>query len=296
MLSNRIWRIDQRIGRSRLTILLRYCLSRSFREESPMNLADCVFCGVALTQSSLNQQDSRTKEHVYARWFRDYVVNDKIKMFTSDGKTSAFHEQKDLEKFWNRSVCAKCNNGWMSRLEVTVDPIINQLTTGTEFNQLGPEEVETLARWTGKTAIVLGYLTPFPAFVPEFIRRTFLPDSPTAPHMRLFYASIKADNTLEGGYLQLGYAAEIPVIGKPAPSGLRFTLCVYNHLFTADFPPMLAGLRYDLRNSVSAEVWPSRAPAGTAQLDLTPPVLIGDLLIRIASGIQAQFDIGKLHV
>ncbi len=261
-----------------------------------MILNNCIFCGVSLTESSLNQHDSRTKEHVYARWFRDYVVNDKIKMFTSDGTTATFHQQKELEKFWNRSVCASCNNGWMSRLEVAVDPIINKLATGTDFNQLSPEEVETLARWSGKTAIVLGYLTPFPAIVPEFIRSTFLPGSPTIPHMCLFYAYIKADKTLEGGYLQLGYAAEIPVIGTTAPSGLRFTLCVYNHLFTVDFPPMLAGLRYDLRNSVSAKVWPSCVPAGTAELNLTPPVLIGDLLFRIASSIQPQFDIGKLHV
>lgn len=216
-------------------------------------------------------------------------------MFTADGKTSTFHEQKDLEKFWNRSVCAKCNNGWMSRLEVAVDPIIDKLTTGTEFNKLGLDEVETLARWTGKTAIVLGYLTPSPAVVPEFIRRTFLPDSPTAPHMRLFYASITADKIFEGGYLKLGYGAEIRVIGTPAPSGLRFTLCVYTHLFTADFPPMLAGLHYDLRNSVSAEVWPTRLPAGTAELNLTPPVPIGDFLFRIVSGIQPLFDIGELH-
>jgi len=261
-----------------------------------VELTNCIFCGVALTHSSLNQRDSRTKEHVYARWFRDYVVNDKIKMFTSDGKNPTFHQQTELEKFWNRSVCANCNNGWMSRLEEEVDPIFDKLTSGTDFNKLSPGEIETLARWTGKTAIVLGYLTPFPAIVPEFIRRTFLPASPSPLHMRLFYASIQADVTLEGGYLQLGYGAEIPVIGSSGASGLRFTLCVYNHLLTADFPPMLTGLRYDLTNSVSAEVWPDRIPAGTAELNLTPPVPIGDLLFRICSGIHALFDIGSLHV
>lgn len=248
-----------------------------------------------MSHSSQNQHDSRTKEHVYARWFRDYVVNDKIKMFTSDGITATFHEQKRLEKFWNRSVCAKCNNGWMSLLEEQVDPIITKLTTSTDLNLLSREEVEALARWTSKTAIVLGYLTPVPTVAPEFIRRSFLPDSVIPPHMRLFYSQIHADKTLEGGYLQLGYAAEIPVIGTAAPSGLRFTLCVYNHLLTVDFPPMLVGLRYDLTNSVSAEVWPNRIPAGTAELDLTPPVAIGDLLFRICSGIQAQVDLRELH-
>jgi hypothetical protein len=261
-----------------------------------MELTNCIFCGVVLTHSSLNQRDSRTKEHVYARWFREYVVNDKLKMFTSNGKTQTFHQQPELEKLWNRSVCANCNNGWMSRLEVEVDIIFDKLTSGTDFNQLRLEEVETLARWTGKTAIVLGYLTPFPAIVSEFIRRTFLPASPAPPHMRLFYSFIQADKTLEGGYLQLGYGEEIPVIGSTSASGLRFTLCVYNHLLTADFPPMLAGLRYDLANSVSAEVWPDRVPAGTAELNLTPPVPIGDMLFYVCKGIQAQFDINSIHV
>ena len=93
-----------------------------------MQLPNCIFCGVILTLSSLNQHDSRTREHVYGRWFRDYVVNDKIKMFTSDGQVATFLKQTALNKFWNDSVCGKCNNGWMSVLEQAVDPIINKLT------------------------------------------------------------------------------------------------------------------------------------------------------------------------
>ena len=260
-----------------------------------MQSPNCIFCGVILTLSSLNQHDSRTREHVYGRWFRDYVVNDKIKMFTSDGQVATFLKQTALNKFWNDSVCGKCNNGWMSVLEQAVDPIINKLTGSTDFNRLTTEEVETLARWVGKTAIVLGYLTPLPAAVPEFIRRTLHPKSTTPPHMRLFYSAISADRTLEGGYLQVGYAPEIPVIGSTSPAGMRFTLCVYNHLFTVDFPPMMAGLRYDLTDSVSAEVWPHRVPAGTAALDLTPPVQIGDLLFRISNGIRPYYDIAAIH-
>ena len=261
-----------------------------------MKLTDCIFCGVKLTRPSRNQRDSRTKEHVYARWFRDYVVNNKIKMFTSDGKSPTFHRQSALDRFWNHSVCSQCNNGWMSRLETDVDPIIDKLRRGTDFNLLSRGEVEILARWTGKTAIVLGYLTPVPAIVPEFIRRTFLPASPIPPHMRLFYSSMIADMTLEGGYLQLGYGAEINVIGDTGAPGLRFTLCAYNHMLTVDFPPMLAGLRYDLTNSLSAEVWPNRTPAGIAELNIPGPVPIGDLMFRICSGIHVLFDINLIHV
>jgi len=164
------------------------------------------------------------------------------------------------------------------------------------ISQLNMAEVEILARWTGKTAIVLGYATPDPAIVPEFIRRTFLPSNLTGPHMRLFYAFVEADVTMEGGYLQMGYGKEIEVVGSQGPSGLRFTLCVYNHLLTADFPPALVGIRYDLANSCSSQIWPTLIPAGTAELELPPPVLFGDLLRRICSGIQVGFDINALHV
>jgi hypothetical protein len=71
---------------------------------------------------------------------------------------------------------------------------------------------------------------------------------------------------------------------------------IANHLLTADFPPMLVGLRYDLTNSVSAEVWPNRIAAGTAELNLTPPVPIGDLLFRVCNGIRPLFDINSIHV
>jgi hypothetical protein len=167
-----------------------------------MRITHYIFCGVELKPARNDQPDSRTAEHVYGRWFRDNVVNQKVKMFTSDGNTATMHRQPSLEVLVNNAVCKKCNGGWMSKLETQIDPIVDKLTNGIDISLLTPEEVEILARWTGKTAIVLGYVTAFSAIVPEFIRRTFLPDSATPPHMRLFYAFFKADLTLEGGYLR----------------------------------------------------------------------------------------------
>jgi hypothetical protein len=261
-----------------------------------MRITHCIFCGVQLKPARTEQPDSRTDEHVYGRWFRDNVVNQKVKMFTSDGTTATMHRQPSLEALVNSAVCKECNNGWMSKLETQIDPIVDKLTNGTDISLLTPDEVEIVARWTGKTAIVLGYVTPFSAIVPEFIRRTFFPDSGTPPHMRLFYAFLKADLTLEGGYLQLRYGAEIPVIGSGGGSGLRFTLCLFNHCFIADFPPMLAGLRYDLRESCSAQIWPQFVGAGTSELSLSTPAPISDVLLALSSRIHASFDLDLLHV
>jgi hypothetical protein len=41
---------------------------------------------------------------------------------------------------------------------------------------------------------------------------------------------------------------------------------------------------------------PNRIPAGTAELNWTPPVTIGDLLFRICNGVQPLFDVDSIHV
>jgi hypothetical protein len=53
-----------------------------------MRPTNCIFCGVALTLPGAQQPDSSTKEHVYARWFRDNVVNQKIKFNGHCGRTT----------------------------------------------------------------------------------------------------------------------------------------------------------------------------------------------------------------
>ena len=206
------------------------------------------------------------------------------------------HRHPHLEAFVNGSVCGSCNNGWMSQLETRVEPIFLKLTTGTDIRDLKPDEIDTLARWTGKTAIVLGYVLPNPVIVPSFIRKSFLPTHTALPHMRLFYAFIdRSDLTLEGGYLQLKYAAEVPVIGETGGSGFRFTLCVHNHCLTVDFPPILEAVQYDLSQSCSAQLWPIYVPAG-ATLSIPGPIPIGDALRIICGQIRVAFDIGQMHV
>ena len=76
---------------------------------------------------------------------RDCVVNDKDKNVHFRRQDTCVPPTMNLEKFWNRSVYANCSNGRMSRLEQEVDPIIDKLVSGTDFNQLSLSEVETLA-------------------------------------------------------------------------------------------------------------------------------------------------------
>ena len=100
--------------------------------------------------------------------------------------------------------------------------------------------------------------------------------------------------TLEGGYLQLVYGSELGLVGTDEVPGTRITLCLYNHCLTIDFPPIIHGIRYDLRNSCSAMLWPSRLPAGIAELNMPYPTPISDVLLAICKGLGVGISVGDL--
>jgi hypothetical protein len=88
-------------------------------------------------------------------------VNNNIKMFTADMNGNVqFKRQPPLERLVNANVCRACNGRWMEQLETVVDPLIQRLIEKDDIKSFSPEEVEVVARWTGKTAIVLSRITP----------------------------------------------------------------------------------------------------------------------------------------
>ncbi len=256
----------------------------------------CIFCDTVLQPSQLQLPSSSTKEHVYAKWYRENVVNNKIKMFTATlGGDAQMIRQPPLERLVNTAVCAACNNGWMSRLETDVAPIVSDLCGGRDIRTLTSVEVDVLSRWAGKTASVMSYVTPEKARVPRGATLSLHPDSKEQPKMRVFYAHISADLTLEGGYLQVLYGPELQLIGTEEVSGTRITLCVYNHCLTVDFPPMMPGVMHDLSESCSAQVWPQFIPAGTPELGLKGPIPISDVLLAICTRIKVGYNTAALR-
>ena len=261
-----------------------------------MNVTNCIFCDVLLQPSQHNLPSSSSEEHIYARWYRDNVVNNKLKMFTATlGSAPVLIRQPPLARLVNNAVCRTCNSGWMSKLETDIAPIFESLVNGQDISTLAPEEIESLARWTAKTAAVLSYVTPQDARVPRTTTLSLHPDSKVAPQMRFFYARISADLTLEGGHLQLVYGPELQLVGTEEVCGTRITLCVYNHCLTVDFPPMTAGIIYDLTESCSALLWPRFIAAGTSELALKGPIPISDALFAICSRIKVGYDVNVLR-
>jgi hypothetical protein len=211
-------------------------------------------------------------------------------MFTANMKGEIeLKRQPPLERLVNANVCSACNGGWMEQLETGVDPLIQRLTEKDDIENFSREDIEVLARWTGKTAVVLSHITPEGDPVPPVMAHSIHPDSPVRPKLRLFYGSIDSDFILEGGYLQLVYGNDLGLINTDEVPGTRITICLYNRMLTADFPPILEGVFYDLSQSISSMFWPGYQAAGKRELTVKLPAPINEVLLEICNGIQVGF-------
>ena len=200
-----------------------------------------------------------------------------------------------LTRLVMKGVCRKCNNGWMSSLETAVEPVMRRVFAGTDVDRLPPAELETLARWTAKTAITLSYATPQHASVPLLASRSLHPADHGPRRFAFFYSKISADGPLDNGHLQVGYGAEIPLVGTNEVSGTRLVLGLNGHCLVVDFPP-LPGVQFNLSQSCSAELWPVRKPAGTRKLSIATPARTDQVLLAICQAISVEIDPASLRV
>lgn len=258
----------------------------------------CLFCGVELDASQLNLPSSRTKEHVFAKWIRDATTNNRMSMYEgSAGSTAVLKRQLSLDQLTTLRVCRECNNGWMEELETRTDPLAQRLFAGEDIRDFTSPEIETLARWTAKTAAALSYTTPQQKHVPKSACRSLHPSSPGSPQFRFFYGSISGNINLEGGHFQLEYGNfQVPIVGEDQVTGTRILLCLNNQFFVADFPPFISGTSYDLSKSILAQLWPVRMSAGSRTPNISLPAPINEVLTVVAHSIEVGFDAGALHI
>lgn len=256
----------------------------------------CIFCDVQLDPSRKCLPSSETEEHIFARWFRDAVANKNIRMYSADGDAEPkLHRNPPLERLVNTRVCRSCNNGWMSKLEVAIAPLVSQLQSGSDISSFTEADVELLARWSAKTAAVLSHVTPQLKRVPKIASLSIHPDSSSPPKMRFFYCQLSGGLTLEGGYLQIVYGEEIGLIGTHEVPATRIILCIHNHCLIVDFPPTLEGVMYDLSASYSSMLWPTFIPAGIPRFAPEQPATIHQVLRTICGSIQVDYDLRKLQ-
>jgi hypothetical protein len=166
---------------------------------------------------------------------------------------------------------------------------------GIDVDQLSDAELRILARWTAKTAVTLSHATPQNAPVPLQASRSLHPDDHGPVRFALFYSKITADRTLENGFLQIVYGSELGLVGSGEVPGTRLIMCLNNHCLIVDFPPVIAGFGYDLRESCSAELWPTKRPAGVAELRMDGARTIDRVLFTVSRSISVYMDASVLR-
>ncbi len=111
----------------------------------------CVFCGV---------DGPLSREHVWPEWVRPYLSPEEPGTHTRTVIRAGEPEQQRTyssgpASITVRSVCASCNNGWMSDLEVAAKPHVLRMILGKPTSLAGGVR-DTVARWAVKTALVTG--------------------------------------------------------------------------------------------------------------------------------------------
>jgi hypothetical protein len=218
----------------------------------------CLFCG--------DVEGRRTREHVFPQWLlRDFALAEEAIAplhMTSDFKliSRRLHRLVDLVE---GRICERCNNGWMSDLEVAVRPILGPLLAGTsELETLTKTARLTLARWTAKTAYMLNWSANYPRKVPTAHLRTLMtaPDLPQqVVVMACPYDGDARFAWLQGPTWELDLVSvERDVAAQIAARSYKITVHLGRlMLMTAWWPD--PDWAYRLLNGVHRNVWPPRA-------------------------------------
>lgn len=130
----------------------------------------CLFCKEHLIKTV------RSREHVFPQWLLD-ELDIRSKSVTAVHLYQPEDQMSDSEVCSERSltfeniregrICARCNNGWMSKLEHSCQEILRDMIFGRRRpEQLSESDCLLVARWAAKTAYVLNSSANFIIKVP----------------------------------------------------------------------------------------------------------------------------------
>jgi hypothetical protein len=228
----------------------------------------CAFCG---------KPGRPSREHVLAQWMRDVVgplpmerttyasgfdLLDDGRAYASVGESVRVSRSSLLHQV-TRTVCALCNNGWMSRLETAAKPILENLFSARRQNEtrtLSPDEATVLARWAVKTSWTselsgLGDQNQDHAWMPADMRRRLMSAEDTPPAtIWVWLAACQDIDLCQQLQAHVTYDRTSPPTPGQTPQRILAScltvngvaLLVYSFDSRAPFPPPLAaphGLR-----------------------------------------------------
>lgn len=248
----RLRQFDGNIGRSSGR------MAERVRESVPF----CWFCPV--------EQGRKSREHVFPQWLsahhgaRAELVTP-VRFSGVTGEELSRRPAKPLSAFVSGDVCTTCNNGWMSRIEERVRPL---LTSSKRTGRLSPDDAVALAHWFTKTAAVLNVSQPYRLLFPARDRHALAAGLPNRVMVRLFRS--RHQNGLVD-WVQGGQSGSLTPSGFPteaAYSLLERTLI--SHIRVADLVGVVILVPAPVQveavvehNAGSARIWPPPAKLPT---------------------------------
>jgi hypothetical protein len=245
----------------------------------------CLACGSTSSPAS--------KEHVFAAWLLSFLNAKSVSMGlfrrNTDGSSEPHRQAIALDSFRLNRLCENCNNGWMSRLEERVKPLVIALMTGgAKLESLDIEQRQLLARWAGKTAIIeshaVGAESPVDGALLQWMRACendvpgrFAVAGCPSPHLVI-------------GHLQVGVITDL--LGGKTIAGNIVVLALPNLVLTCAFPiPDLTDLSYRCKCDLSVyqPLWPD--PASWTAMSDTPPLSQGDDVFGTLEALAEKIEL-----
>ncbi len=155
-----------------------------------------------------------SKEHFWSDWMSELIshgseskhihkiVSADAKIGTNQKVDKSESRQGDVTTKKIRVVCRKCNNGWMSKIEMKAKPILTQLILGRDCC-LTPEQSHTLALWIAMKVIVSEHSEGGTQVTPAKDRYEFYESGTIPGYFRIFIGNHSTNHS--SGFIRQSY-------------------------------------------------------------------------------------------
>ena len=155
----------------------------------------------ATTQCMFCERDAtRRGEHLFSNWMAEYIDfrppnhTASVLRGASGLKVEVGLKGGPLHTLRVPHVCATCNNGWMSRLEMQAKPALVSLMQHKEIS-LNKQDQTDIAKWAALKTMVGEFLNPSTVTIWRKTREAFALDQQVPGMMRIWIASTNSPRT-----------------------------------------------------------------------------------------------------
>jgi hypothetical protein len=229
-----------------------------------------------------------SREHILPQWLHPHIempgVSIQHRAVSEQGATLL--RSHDLNNFTVKSICAKCNSGWMSQLEADVKPTLLSLIEGRRSAaSLDLNEATLVARWAFKTAFMLlpGQKTNI---VPWSLFERWAAAGAGGPDPAIIFALSNLQSTRGFGYIM---ESDDLADSTTHPVNLRISICVGSLLLVVLLPLDDNGRTPGLGHPLYRLLWPPDAKPIyiPTEINLFPDSTYGEFIKYLAGFVHA---------